>query len=236
ICSCSRYADATGRPARSKKMQRVPVVPWSIAATYSGIASHRIRESATSCRARAEHRAALAATSLRRLRTQSLIRELELGNSSRRKKMRTSRFLGLSSLVVVATSLSAAGCAQKNEAAPPAASAEAAAPKTADDGKIPITTASAEARAEYVQGRTLVDNLQITNSIAHFQKAVELDPAFALGELALANSSPTGTAFFEHLNKAAALSDKASNGEKLMIHAAQSGANADFKGQAAELQ
>jgi tetratricopeptide (TPR) repeat protein len=143
--------------------------------------------------------------------------------------------LGLSSLVITAFALVSAGCAQK-EAPAPAASAEASTPKPAGDGKIPITTSSPEAKAEYEQGRTLVDNLKITDSAAHFQKAVELDPNFALAEMALANSSPTGTAFFEHLNKAVALVDKVSNGEKLLILANQAGANADFKGQSAQLQ
>jgi tetratricopeptide (TPR) repeat protein len=149
--------------------------------------------------------------------------------------MRTSRFLGLSSLLAAAVIFMGIGCAQK-EAPAPAASAEATTPKPAGDGKVPITTSSAEAKAEYEQGRTLVDNLKITESAPHFQKAVELDPNFATAELALANSSPTGTAFFEHLDKAVGLADKASNGEKLLILAAQAGANADVKAQLAYLQ
>src|SRR4029453_10854797 len=109
--------------------------------------------------------------------------------SKRRSEMRTSRFLTLSSLVAAAFVLAAApGCAKK-EAPAPAASAEASTPKPAGGGKIPITTAADAARAEYVQGRTLVDNLQITDSLAHFQKAVELDPNFALAELSIANSA-----------------------------------------------
>src|SRR5262245_46702392 len=116
--------------------------------------------------------------------------------------MRTSRFLTLSSLVAAAFVLAAAPSCAKKEAPAPAASAEATPPKPAGDGKIPITTASDAAKAEYVEGRRLVDNLQITNSLAHFQKAVELDPGFALAELAIANSAPNGTQFFEHLNKA----------------------------------
>lgn len=147
--------------------------------------------------------------------------------------MRTSRFLGLSSLCVTAVIFSSIGCAQK-EAPAPAASATT--PKPAGDGKVPITTSSPEAKAEYEQGRTLVDSLKITDSAPHFQKAIELDPNFALAEMALANSSPTGTAFFEHLNKAVALVDKVSNGERLLILANQAGANGDAKGQLAQLQ
>jgi len=143
--------------------------------------------------------------------------------------MRWSRKSALSSLAVAALCVAASGCAQK-EAPAPAASASPATPKPAGAAKIPITTSSDAARAEYLEGRNLVDNLQITNSIAHFQKAVELDAGFAMAELSLANSSPTGTGFFEHLNKAVALADKASNGERLLILAAQAGANGNVKG------
>jgi len=149
--------------------------------------------------------------------------------------MRTSRFLGLSSLLAATVIAIGIGCAQKETPAPPA-SAEAAPPKPAGDGKVPITTSSAEAKAEYEQGRTLVDNLKITDSAPHFQKAVELDPGFALAEMALANSAPTGTDFFAHLGKAVALVEKVSNGEKLLILANQAGANGDVKGQLAYLQ
>ena len=68
--------------------------------------------------------------------------------------MRTSRFLGLSSLVITAFGLVAAGCAQKDAQRLRTASAEATTPKPAGDGKIPITTSSPEAKAEYEQGRT----------------------------------------------------------------------------------
>ncbi len=148
--------------------------------------------------------------------------------------MRSSRNPLFSSLGVAAICLSLAACAQK-ESAPPPAAAEATTPKPATDARVPVTTSSDAARAEYVQGRTLFDNLQITDANTRFKKAVELDPNFALAELAIANTSPTGTEFFEHLNKAVALADKVSNGEKLLILAAQAGANGDFKGQKADL-
>lgn len=99
-----------------------------------------------------------------------------------------------------------------------------------DSGKVPITTKSDEARKEYLAGRDLSEKLQGTDSWEHFQKAVALDPDFATAELALANNAPTAKEFFEHLNKALALQDKASDGEKLVILAAQAGSN----GQAAE--
>ncbi len=115
------------------------------------------------------------------------------------------------------------GCAKKE--APPAPAPEAPQATRADGGKIPVTTSSAEAKAEFLKGRDNLEKLLITDSIAHFQKAASLDPGFASAELALANSAPTGKEFFEHLQKAVGLADKASNGEKLLILAAEAGAN-----------
>jgi tetratricopeptide (TPR) repeat protein len=89
--------------------------------------------------------------------------------------------------------------------------------------KIPVTTASEDARKEYLEGRSLAERLLIQDSIAHFDKAIALDPSFALAELGRANSSPTGSEFLEHLKKAVALADKASTGEKLQILAADAG-------------
>jgi tetratricopeptide (TPR) repeat protein len=131
-------------------------------------------------------------------------------------------------LSAVAFALSA-GCAKKEAPAPAAADSSTSAP--AGDGKIPITTTSPQAKAEFVQGQDLVDKLEITDSLAHFQKAIEIDPSFAWAELALAQNSPTGTEFFEHLGKAVALADKASDGERLLILAAQAGSNNDALGQ-----
>ena len=148
--------------------------------------------------------------------------------------MRTHRSLVfLLTLGVVAAGTNG-GCAKK-EAPSPAAS-EATTPVPAGDGKIPITTASADAKAEFLQGRDLAEKLQVTDSLQHFQKAVSLDPGFAWAELSLANSAPTGKEFFEHLNKAASLADKASNGERLLILATQSGANNDAVKQKEQLE
>jgi tetratricopeptide (TPR) repeat protein len=91
--------------------------------------------------------------------------------------------------------------------------------------KLPITTKSEEARKEFLAGRDLSERLLAHDSIAHFDKAVALDPDFASAELALANNAPTAKEFFEHQQKAVALADKASEGEKLFILANQAGAN-----------
>jgi tetratricopeptide (TPR) repeat protein len=132
--------------------------------------------------------------------------------------MLTNRSLGFLLTLGVATCLVPGGSAPAK-----AVASEAAAPEAG--GKIPVTTSSAEARAEFLKGRDMAEKLLITDSNAHFAKAASLDPNFALAELSLANSAPTGKGFFEHLNKAVSLADKASNGERLLILATEAGAN-----------
>src|SRR6185369_7197980 len=105
--------------------------------------------------------------------------------------------------------------------------ATASAPTAGNNGKIAITTSSEEARKEYLAGRDLQEKLRITDSIAHFDKAISLDPNFALAELNRANVSPTAKEFFEHLKKAVALADKASDGERMLIQSNEASANGD---------
>ena len=95
----------------------------------------------------------------------------------------------------------------------------------AEGGKIPITTRSEAAKKEFLLGRDLSEKLRAQESLEHFDKALALDPEFASTELARANNAPTAKEFFEHLKKAVALSDKASEGEKLLILANEAGAN-----------
>src|SRR5437867_1718989 len=94
-------------------------------------------------------------------------------------------------------------------------------------GKIAVTTSSEEARKEYLAGRDLQEKLRITDSIQHFDKAISLDPNFALAELNRAGVSPTAKEFFEHLKQAVALGDKVSDGERMLIQATEAGANAN---------
>ena len=93
--------------------------------------------------------------------------------------------------------------------------------------KIPITTDSKEALAHFVDGRTLVDNLRLTDAIPYFQKAVEKDAGFALAHLYLAQSAPTAKEFFAELSKADETSGHASRGEQLWIKAFKAGSYAD---------
>ena len=93
--------------------------------------------------------------------------------------------------------------------------------------KIPITTNSKEALAQFVDGRALVDNLRLTDAIPYFQKALEKDPGFALAHLYLAQSAPTAKSFFAELSKADETSGNASRGEQLWIKAFKAGSYAD---------
>jgi tetratricopeptide (TPR) repeat protein len=107
---------------------------------------------------------------------------------------------------------------------------------TAATGKVPITTKSEEARKEFLMGRDLSEKLLGQESLEHFDKALALDSDFAAAELARANNSPTAKEFFDHLNKAVSLADKASDGEKLLILANQAGTNGDVTKQKDNLE
>jgi tetratricopeptide (TPR) repeat protein len=121
--------------------------------------------------------------------------------------------------VLVLSTATWSACDKTNTEGAPAASA--------GGGKIPITTKSEEARKEFLLGRDLSEKLQAQDSVQHFDKAIALDPEFASAELAEANSAATAKDFFDHLNKAVALADKASEGEKLLILSNQVAANGD---------
>src|SRR5215212_2015174 len=117
------------------------------------------------------------------------------------------------------------GCAPAGEVAN--APAPATSPAAPAGGKLPVTTASEEARKEFLQGRDKAERLLAQDSIQHFDKAVALDPNFALAELGRANASQTAKEFFDHLKKAVDLSGKASEGERLLILANEAGANGE---------
>ncbi len=117
-------------------------------------------------------------------------------------------------------------------AAPEPASAQA----TANSGKILNTTVSEVARKEFLQGRDLAERLLIQDSIQHFDKAISLDPTFALAHLNRANVSPTAKEFFDHLKKAVSLAEKASEGERLLILGTEAGANGNASKQKETLE
>jgi tetratricopeptide (TPR) repeat protein len=84
-------------------------------------------------------------------------------------------------------------------------------------GKIPITTASEEARALYLKGRDLAEKLKATDGRQFYQQAVAKDSRFALGYLGLANTSGTTKEFVDATTRAAALAGQVSEGERHMV-------------------
>jgi tetratricopeptide (TPR) repeat protein len=124
----------------------------------------------------------------------------------------------LLSLIVAIVALSAANSSVGKAATDLASS---------NSGKLPITTSVEAAKGEYLQARDLAERLLAQDSLQHFDKAISLDPDFAIAELGRANSSQTAKEFFEHLKRAVSLKDKASEGERLLILATEAGANGD---------
>ena len=93
-------------------------------------------------------------------------------------------------------------------------------------GKMPLSTKSEEARKLYDKGLTFADQLRPHEARQLFQQAAAKDPDFAMAHYSLALSSPTPKEFRAHLDQAAALSDKATEGERLLIQALKAGADA----------
>lgn len=138
--------------------------------------------------------------------------------------MHRNRSLVLFLAIVAVSAVALSGCAKVEDGNTPVAATNPTSANS-ESGKIPVTTTSEEARKEFLQGRDLAEKLQVQDSIQHFDKAITLDPGFALAELNRANVSPTGKEFFDHLEKAVSLANKASNGEKLLILGNEAGAN-----------
>ncbi|HVO74323.1 MAG TPA: tetratricopeptide repeat protein [Ignavibacteriaceae bacterium] len=103
--------------------------------------------------------------------------------------------------------------------------------KKEDDGKIQITTSSDEARADFLKGRELFENLKGTESLKYFENAIAKDGNFALAYYYHALSNPTAKGFFEDVDKAVSLAGKASEGERMLIFQLQAGTNGDQKKQ-----
>ena len=92
--------------------------------------------------------------------------------------------------------------------------------------KVPITTASAEARDLYLKGRDLAEKLRATDARRFYEQAVQKDSTFALGYVGLANTSGTTKQFIDAVTRAAALAGSASPGEVHIIR----GLEANMKG------
>ena len=97
------------------------------------------------------------------------------------------------------------------------------------DEQVAVTSASDEARALYLKGRELSDQLRFHDARKHFEQAAAKDPAFALAHYDLAITSPSAKEFLAHLDEAVKLSSRASEGERLMIEALKAGNEGDSK-------
>ncbi len=97
--------------------------------------------------------------------------------------------------------------------------------------KIPITTASEEARHAFMKGRDLQERLRGTDAHEYFQQAVELDPDFAWAHLLAGFTGSTAQEFFDSLERAVAAAEKASEAERHLILATNAGVKGDPEGQ-----
>jgi len=87
-----------------------------------------------------------------------------------------------------------------------------------DPMMVPLSSASAEAKAHFMLGLRQMDiGGPIADVRAHFLAAVAADPSFALAHLYAARSAPTRRDYLTHLNHASGLAEKASPAERLMI-------------------
>ncbi len=124
-----------------------------------------------------------------------------------------------------------AACGQQEQAATEDASADAA----MAGEKVPVTTSSDEARALYLEGQALFDDLHGVEANEKFAQAVDADPAFSMGYYNLALSSQTTAEFFDAIGKAAENAASASDGEQLIIAALVAGSENDQAAQLAAL-
>jgi tetratricopeptide (TPR) repeat protein len=99
------------------------------------------------------------------------------------------------------------------------------------DGKVPITTSSPEARALYLEGRNLAENLRLTDGKAKLEAAIAKDPSFALAFATMSTTAQTNQEFFDAIKHAVALAEKVTPGEKDLILGADAGARGDLKAQ-----
>ena len=53
-----------------------------------------------------------------------------------------------------------------------------------EEGKIPVSTSSCDARDNYLKGKEFANNLQNEDALEYFEKAIEQDPEFAIAYLA----------------------------------------------------
>lgn len=83
--------------------------------------------------------------------------------------------------------------------------------------EIPITTKSEEARSNYVQARSMIDNLEMDKALPLIDHALQLDPEFASAYLLKSQASSGSVAVRGNREKALSLIDKVTPGERWAI-------------------
>src|SRR5258706_1544234 len=127
----------------------------------------------------------------------------------------------------IAATLAVAGCKEEQAAAPPAGKTPAATETTvARPQEIPVTSTSADARLAFQRGRELLEDARDGEAEVQFQRAVEMDPKFALGHayLGISAPDPEGT---RHMRQALALSAGLPELEHLLIEQMAAGKSGD---------
>lgn len=94
-----------------------------------------------------------------------------------------------------------------------------------ETGKVPITTQSKLALKYFLKGRDFMDRLHYAEAKEYMDKAIAEDPDFALAYLHRAHMSFGRKEFNQEMEKALALVDKVSTGEKLKILGLEAFAN-----------
>ena len=142
--------------------------------------------------------------------------------------MNTINLKSLRVLAVCSVGLIFTACGKQEQ---PTAEAEMSSAPVEVAAKIPVTTASAEARDLYMQGVALADDLHATDAHSMFTKAVAADPHFAMAYMQVAQSSLSTAEFFAAVDSAKATAAGASEGEQLIIAALAAAAENDQAGQ-----
>jgi tetratricopeptide (TPR) repeat protein len=96
---------------------------------------------------------------------------------------------------------------------------------TQEEGKIPITTKSGEAKEDFLQGRDLFEKLRGQDARPFFEKAIAEDEDFAMAYLFRSFVMPSVKEFWQNLNKAKELIGGVSEGERLWILGVEAGAS-----------
>jgi tetratricopeptide (TPR) repeat protein len=102
--------------------------------------------------------------------------------------------------------------------------------------KLPVTTASADARNHFLLGQRELDLGRLFEANAHFKAAVAADSTFALGYLDVATTSNSTREFRTSLDLAERYSGDASDAERLLIQITRKGVDNDVDGQLALAQ